>query len=369
MSKNPLVVAITGFLLSSLWALELNAAEVRGLYEEQVPVLTQGRQERFSVLQSAMRNILIRVSGRSDADLIPGMDLQLKQASRYVQQFRYRTQQEPVIEPLSGEETRNILWIRFNEKAINQLLHSQRLPVWGKTRPAVLVWLVLDDRKQRHLISNDSSHEVRQMFNEQARVRGLPLRFPLLDLTDRANISISDIWANFEDSILAASRRYQAEAVLVGRVYQGYSGAWSARWSLYNQGRRQDWQGGDELLNATVAQGVDQSSDFLALRFAQVQQEGEQGRVLIKVNNVKGLAEFNKVRAYLDSLTTVTSVQPYQVASSNVIFQLTTRSGRLAVEQAISLGSTLVVEQPEIPVTPGKTALPQKTELVYRLIQ
>lgn len=369
MSKNPLVAAITGLLLSSFLILEGNAAEVADLYEEEIPVLSQGREERFAVLQTAMRNILIRVSGRSDADLIPGMDTHLKQASRYVEQYRYRTRPEPVIDPVSGEETRQILWIRFNEKAVNRLLFSLHLPVWGKTRPALLVWLVVDDRKQRHLISNDSTHEVRQIFNDLAKVRGLPLRFPLLDLADRANISISDIWANFEDSILAASRRYQAEAVLVGRVYQGYSGAWSARWSLYNEGRRKDWEGGDEQLTATVAQGINQSSDFLALRFAQVQQEGEQGELLIKVNNVIGLAEFNKVREYLDSLTTITNVQPYQVSANEVIFQLTTRSGRLGIEQAIALGSTLVADQPEVPVTPGSNPIPQQTELVYRLIQ
>ena len=190
MSKNPLTVALTGLLLSSFLYLDVNAAEVRGLYEEEVPVMTQERQERFSVLQAALRNILIRVSGRSDIDLIPGMDLQLKQASRYVQQFRYRLRSEPVIEPVSGEKTKQILWIRFNEKAVNQLLHSQRLPVWGKTRPATLVWLVLDDRKQRQLIGNDSRHEVRQIFADKARLRGVPLRFPLLDLTDRSNICL-----------------------------------------------------------------------------------------------------------------------------------------------------------------------------------
>ena len=368
MSKNPLTVVLTGLLLSSFLYLDVNAAEVRGLYEEEVPVMTQGRQERFSVLQTALRNIMIRVSGRSDIDHVPGMDLQLKQASRYVQQYRYRSRSEPVIEPVSGEKTSKILWIRFNEKAVNQLLHSQQLPVWGKTRPAVLVWLVVDDRKQRQLIGNDSRHEVRQIFADKARLRGVPLRFPLLDLTDRSNISISDIWANFEDSILTASRRYQAEAVLVGRVYKEYSGAWRARWSLYKQGRRQDWESDHELLEGTVAHGVNQSSDFLAVHFAQVQQEGEQGQVLIKVDAVKGLADYNKVRAYLDSLTTVTRIQPYQVSSNDVTFLLTTRSGRLAVEQAISLGSTLVAEQPGDKVNSG-LPLPQQTELVYRLIQ
>lgn len=365
MSKKSLTAVLTGLLLSSLLATDIYAAEVRHLYEEEVPVLTQNRQERFSVLQTALINVLIRVSGRSDADKMPGMDLQLKQASRFVQQYRYRTSSEPVVEPRSGKKTRQVLWIRFNEKAVNQLLRTQQLPVWGKTRPAVLVWLVIDDRKQRQLISNDSNNEIRQIFNDKARERGLPLRFPLLDLSDRAKISVSDIWANFEDSILAASNRYQAEAVMVGRVYQGYSDAWNARWSLYNQGRRQDWESGDDRLDVTIAQGINQSTDFLAARFAQVQHQGQQTDLLIKVKGINGLAEYNKAIDYLDSLTAVTRITPYEVTSSEAIFLLTTRSGRLAIEQAISLGSKMVVEQPD--TMQGNAPVPQ--QLVYRLIK
>lgn len=373
MSKKYRGLSIFALMLVNFLPITVNAAEVPQLYEEQIPVLSQGREERFSVLQKAFQDVLTRVSGRGDVGLLPGMDVYLKQASRYVQQFRYRTSAEPVIEPVSGEATQQVLWVRFNEKAVNQLLQAQHLPVWGKNRPAVLVWLVIDDGKQRQLISNDSSHEVLPLMNKQASVRGLPVRFPLLDLTDRANLRISDVWANFEDTILAASRRYQAEAVLVGRVYQGYSGAWSARWSLYNEGRRQDWESGHELLSGTVVTGIDQSSDFLALRFAQVQQDGDEARVLVQINAVNGLAAFNKVQDYLQSLTTVTQIQPYQVAASEVIFQLTTRSGRLGVEQAIALGSTLVAEQETQKTVSSPVAQQQKSslvpDLVYRLIE
>lgn len=369
MSKKYRGLCIFALMMVNFLTVSVKAAEVSRLYEEQIPVMSQGRQERFTVLRQAFEDVLTRVSGRGDVGLLPGMDSHLKQASRYVQQFRYRTSAEPVIEPVSGEETRQILWVRFNAKAVNQLLHSQHMPVWGKNRPAVLLWLVVDDGKKRQLISNDSTHEVMGFINNQSRIRGLPVRFPLLDLTDRANLRISDVWANFEDTILAASRRYQAEAVLVGRVYRGFSGAWSARWSLYNEGRRQDWESGHELLDGTVVSGIDQSADFLALRFAQVQQEGGEGRVLVQINAVNGLAAFNKVRDYLDSLTTVTQIQPYQVAGEEVIFQLTTRSGRLGVEQAIALGATLIPEQSAAPVATGQQKVVNTPDLVYRLIQ
>ena len=89
----------------------------------------------------------------------------------------------------------------------------------------------------------------------------------------------------------------------------------------------------------------------------------------MQINAVNGLAAFNKTRDYLESLTTVTQIQPYQVAGDEVIFQLTTRSGRLGVEQAIALGATLVPEQPVVSTATNKQKIVLAPDLVYRLIQ
>lgn len=348
------VLFVTGLSLT-----RLEAAQVEGLYEDEIPVVAQGRKERSEVLERAMQTVLVRISGRGDVASLAGIGSETRLARRYIEQFRYRTLDKPVTEPVSGKETSQVLWVRFNEKAINQLLHRNNLPIWGRNRPSVLVWLVVDDRRQRHLISNDSQHVVRSILEQQAQQRGLPLRFPLLDLTDRSNLSISDVWANFEDTIIAASKRYQAEAILVGRVYQDYSGGWNGRWSLYNQGRREDWSSRNDVLAGTIAPGIEKTTNSLARQYAKVQQQGENSQLLVEVSAVKGLVEYNKVHDYLLSLTTVTSIQPYQVERDKVIFQVVSRSGRVGLEQSISLGNVLVENIPETPViTPTTTNEP-----------
>ena len=163
-----------------------------------------------------------------------------------------------------------VLWMRFDEGAISKLLHDNQMPVWGRTRPATLLWLVVDDRRKRTLISNDKQAKARLIIEQQAKLRGLPLRLPLYDLTDRANLSVSDIWGNFEEAILRASSRYQTEAVLVGRVYRTSSNNWDGRWTLYTEGRQQSWQTSGESLEVALLPGVSQTTGILAQHYAQV---------------------------------------------------------------------------------------------------
>ena len=262
--------------------------------------------------------------------------------------------------------------MRFDEKAINKLLRDNRMPVWGRTRPAVLVWMVVDDRESRILLGKDISHPARAFLEEQARLRGIPLRWPMLDLIDRGNITASDVWGSFEDSILKASRRYQTEAVLVGRVYKRYDGSWSVRWTLYDHGHREDWNARAESLVEALIPGVDRTAGILAQRFARVE-TGEQGQsLLVQVEGINSLPAYNRVLKYLSGLSLVSNVQPQAVLPDRVIFRLDSRSGRLALAQAIALGHTLVEKAvrnpPAASAAAGRAAVP-RADLDYYLIQ
>ncbi|MCW9024912.1 MAG: DUF2066 domain-containing protein, partial [Gammaproteobacteria bacterium] len=328
-------------------------------------------------LIAAMRQILLRVSGRSIVLTITAIEQALEKPTRYVQQYRYRKPASPTTTADGQEE--QTLWVRFDQKAINKLLRDNRMPVWGKTRPSVLLWMVVDNRKTRVLVGNNVENEALTLIQEQARLRGLPLRLPLLDLADQSNLSMGDVWGNFEDTILLASRRYQAEAVLVGRVYQAYSGNWTVRWTLYNSGRRDDWDATGLTLVEALIPGIDNTVDTLAQYFAQVEAEGEDSSILVKVQGIYSLANYNKAIGYLSALSAVTEVQPYSVAKDNVMYRLKSRNGRLAISQAISLGHTLVevnelisepiIHQPVNANRPEPGVVQQlKADLVYRLI-
>ena len=262
-----------------LLAAPVMAEDVPGLFEAEVPVESQDRELRDAAIQAALQQVLVRVSGRQMVLTVTGIEAALEQANRYVQQFRYRERENAA----SGEASSQVLWVRFDKRAIEQLLHDNRLPVWGRTRPATLVWLVVDDRQKRQLLSNDMQTPAREILERQAELRGIPLRLPLMDLADRSVVGVSDVWGNFEDNLLQASARYQPEAVLVGRVFKTYANNWNARWTLYQDGRRQDWTASGEGLGDAIQPGISQLADQLAARFARVGQDGNSSSLRVRV--------------------------------------------------------------------------------------
>lgn len=363
------------FIISLLVNLGLSSAsradELPGLYETEVTVSTQDAEERKAALTAGMRQVLLRVSGRSIVLTITAVEDALTKPTRYVQRYRYRNRAGA-----NGAQEK-VLWVRFDENAINQLLRDNRMPVWGRTRPSVLVWMVVDDRQSRILLGNNEAHPAKALIAEQAELRGVPLRWPMLDLSDRNNITTSDVWGSFEDTIIKASRRYQTEAILVGRVYKAYRGSWNVRWTLYDHGHREDWTARAESLIETLIPGVDRTASILAQRFAQVESGEKNNAVLVQVYGITSLAAYNKTLKYLSQLSVVTDAQAQTVFTDNVIFKLNSRNGRLAISQAVALGHTLVEKLVHIPpaaTRPQDPAVSQPVtevtaDLVYRLIR
>jgi len=374
------------FLVAILVFLSLvgmaEAEEVPNLYEASVPVTDQAKDNRADAIRSAFSEVLIRVSGRSDItdkQQFPSIAQAIQSATRYAQQYRYIK-----TEPAPGSQQAGLaLWVRFDETALGQLLRNNQLPVWGSTRPRTLLWLVVDNRGQRELLGADTKSDVSTILTDRAKLRGVPLRLPLLDLTDRTSLHTSDVWGNFESTILQASQRYQTEAVLVGRVFQSYGNSWTGRWSLYVESGREDWTVNGATLADVLNPGIDKTAASLAMRYAQVYQV-DTGTVLVEVKAIKGLADYNRVQKYLQSISHVTAVMPVELSAQSAIFQVTIPGGRLAVARAVSLRHVLATEPVQtvpvssIPVaSPGENKNKDQTapapgivtpDLIYRLV-
>ena len=347
---------------------------VEGLYETEVPVEGQSQDEREEAAQRGLAQVLVSVSGQEPAQLLATDQNTVPRATRYVQQFLYRSYRPGEAIPERGRSQKPYtqkLWIRFDEKAVNQLLRSQNLPVWGKTRPATLVWLVVDDQRQRTMIGNNNEQQVRPLLEAIASQKGLPLRLPLLDLTDQARVKVTDVWGNFEDAILSASQRYQSEAVLVGRVYLTYGKNWHARWTLYLGGQRHDWEMEAESIPAVVAPVMASTAQVLSTRYAHSDTQQENKQLLVQVDGVKNLSSYQKVVTYLAGLSVIGDVQAYQVKADSVIFRLNAHTSKLGVAQSIALGHVLVADNRVMPavVTADNQQNPvNPVDLAFKLI-
>ena len=346
------------------------ADEIQGLYEAEVPVLSQNAEDRNAAISAALLQVLVKVSSRAAVNSAPQLQEVLETANRYVQQYRYlRVDPAQTSKDNRGDEPPGqVLWVRFDEQAINAMLRANGLPVWGRTRPATLVWLALSTRGQRQLVSASSKHEARTLLRDGARRRGVPLRFPLFDLDDRKQVQMSDIWGDFADPVLRASERYKARAVLVGRASRS-GDQWRGRWTLYVEGSRHSWETRGAQLRDMIDPGVDEAAEILATRFAQMHHETVANSLLVQVNGIDSLAAYDRTMRYLRGLDLVEGVQPYLIETGSVIFRVTARSGRLALAQAVALGHTLAsdalpatVPQPAEPGgattgTPGRGAI------------
>ncbi len=346
MPVPPMRRALLAILLLCL-ATPVAAVQVKGLFQVSVPVNGQGDMERKGALYAAFSRLLVRVgAGRAvlrDARAQP----LLQQAPRFVQSYRYRETPEGLF-----------LEVRFDARAVRRALIEQGLPLWGRTRPLTLVWLVVQEGGERHLLNGDSPHPAVAAMEAQARERALPLAFPLLDLEDQMALGVTDVWAGFTDRIVRASQRYAPEAVLVGRLYRDFVGTeWIGRWQLLEGERVIDhWQARGDL-DWVAGEGVERAADGLAARYAQ--RPGESAVVRLWVTGAVALADYARVGRYLAGLSMVERVAPVVVEGGRLGLDVRLRSDLEGLTRAIALGSVLV---------PAPGASPDPDEPAYRLL-
>jgi hypothetical protein len=235
--------------------------------------------------------------------------------------------------------------VAFDKSRIDQLLQTAGLPQWSAARPLTMVWLAVEQGNQRILVGAGDRGLVKELLTKAAQRRGLPLRLPLLDATDQARVQAGDAWSDFHDSIIQASLRYEAQAVLVGRLGQS-GGRWQVRWTLYQGGASQRWNQTSDKVEAEVTGG---------------------NEVHWVVKDVHDMRSHRRVMDYLASLSGVASVQPEQVNSDSVRLRITSSSGAAALQQQLAFDNRLLALDAGMVAAPGSTELGQAGDQFFRL--
>ncbi len=328
-----------------LWLVPVaQASEVEGLYQAKVPVISQTRDERLDIYSAALAQVVVKMSGDRTAPTHPELAGFMKRANTLVQQFHYQ-ELPPGSETLIEEGYKRVLVVSFDGKAISQALIEANVPLWGRTRPEVLLWLAIEDRGARYLLAANASEELESHLNDLAYQRGLPLILPLVDLEDQAQLEFADVWGDFRQTILRASQRYGVDAVLIGRLIRSGQGGWQSRWSLHYSADistpSEFWQAEANSQTEALAFGIGGATDLIAQRYAQVFTAGAADAVVLKVKAVNDLADYARAMKYLESLDIVTNVDVVKVSADEVLFKLAIRGDSYGLENAIVLGNTL----------------------------
>ena len=359
-----LMVLLQCMQLSPAYALEVEA-----LYQAKVPVTGQTREERLDLYSVALAQVVVKLSGNRAVPELPQLAGFMARAVSLVQQYHYEeflTTNQALIE---AGYTRQLV-VRFDGDAISKALIDAEVPLWGRTRSEVLVWLAIEDREARYLLAANASAELESHLAEQSARRGLPLILPLIDLEDQMNLGFADVWGDFRQNIMNASQRYGVDAVLVGRLIRTPEGLWQARWSLHQAAgvatESEYWNSDINSQLEALTLGVDGAADYVSQRYAQLFSATSADSILLTVTGVEDLGGYARAMKYLESLDIVTHVEVNKVFADQVLFKLAIRGDTAGLERAVSLGNTLVQSQDAL--EPSGNDVADGRAFVYQLL-
>lgn len=295
------------FVLISLIATNGFAADVANLYQSQLPVSSQSEEDRQQVAPEVLRQVILKVVGdRAELDTVDITPI-LLQTEQLTQQYQYHRINK-ISDDLTQPDKLEVL-LTFNEAGLNQSLADVGLPIWGESRPEVLLWLAVDNGRKRKIIGADQDNmRIPAAIKHAADMRGLPLLMPLMDLQDQGQVKFADLWAGFSESVLQASTRYAAQVVLMARVSVAKNGAIEVRWQSLINGESEQWQSRGNLDQALRA-GIDELTDRLARRFSQVVTSRYGQYYSLQISNVRDYADYSRVINYLSKVQYVSDVQ------------------------------------------------------------
>ena len=314
-----------------------SAIPVVDLYVAEVLVTDESQRQLDRGARAGLLQVLIRVSGTPDvqsSSLIAGS---LRNPSAYYYQYGYESTDRTLI--IDGEPTpARVLKIHFDPSAIARLLRQASYPVWGSNRPSILLWVALSDEKGRRIIGETDDSEFVAQLRDQARLRGLPLLFPLLDLEDSAAIETAEIWGAFLGRIGDASVRYGPDSVLTGRIQVDTQDRWTANWAYRIDDK---WQVMEEMMqdrDDMIRVIVDQLANQLAERYAL---DSSTGMITLQVDSIDSLEDYAGISDYLASLTPVLDSVAVKVEGDQVTFRLSIEGQPQQLVETIALDEKL----------------------------
>lgn len=316
------------------------AVQVEDLYVAEVLVPASGSDEQGlrAGARAALLQVLVRVSGAEEVAQDPAVTAALANPGSYYYQYGYDNTERTLI--IDGEEQpARILRVSFEPSAVARLLRSAGFPVWGSNRPGTLVWIAVSDESGRSLIGESDQTPLAIALRRDAKVRGLPLMYPILDLEDTSRLSTAEVWGLFSDRIDVASLRYNPDIILAGRVQRSSTGAVTGRWIYRIEDRWENFENSAESVDLIVAGVVDRLTDELAARYAVGSVRTE---LLLRVEAVDSLEDYAALSAYLESLTPVVDSSVIEIAGGEVLFRLQTEGQLSQLREIIDLDEKLI---------------------------
>ena len=302
-TPNPAAMALRGLLaLACLLCCALPCEASRPVRAYEVDIAGQTP----AALQDAMRQALVRATGRRESAEDPALASLISDAKSYVKTYSTGPRGEPQVV--------------FDGAAVERAIGAAGRSVWEHERPFTLV--VLDPPRTR--AAEDAA---RAELERAAAVRGLPISLIPLPLTDAAGNPLG------AEALLQAAQRYGGDEVLVGRGADAGPDT-PLQWTLYTRALNRSWSG-------PLASAIDHTVDVLVPQPGTSLADAD-ATARVQIQGVNSLDAYAAVERLLQSTPGVRRANIAAADAGSVTFEVTARGGAAGLGQALS-GSTRLV--------------------------
>ncbi|EKD69949.1 MAG: hypothetical protein ACD_46C00690G0003 [uncultured bacterium] len=321
-------------IITFFWAIPTLAVKVSSLYQADMPVATQLEDARSEAVRQGFIHILVKLSGNPDIAENPLIKENVKKAEYYVQEYSYA---QP-----TTTSSMYMLQIRYDKDDINNLLRKAGVVYWGETRPLVLVWVtVADGTEAPEIIGSEEADEWYDTFRQQGKKYGLPLIFPVMDVTDINKVSPHDVNTMNITTLKQAGMRYSPDALLIGKIEKDKNGGWKGQWRLILDENQWDWRITGNDMDMLLGDTLNQVSHTLSKQLVVKNPGAPVSWVKLQVSHVTRGDDLDQLMQFLRQLSPVQQVELSQVDGDVVELAVQVHGNLATFQQNVNIGQRL----------------------------
>ena len=318
----------------------LRLATPEWLYSVELPVRDQSIDVREEASADALLYALTRLTGLTSIPRTDAIRTALGNPSRYYNEYVYLDKQAELS-----------LRFTFERESLLALVRQAELPIWWTKRPKVLAWIALEEAGERTILAANSDHPLKEALLDEAMRRGIDLQLPLMDLDDHLRVGVEDVWGRVSASLDEASKRYDADLTLVGRVTSQLSFRGrdlSGDWRFWLAGQVHDLPYQSDQYESVAAVGVGEVVQTLLQRYQVLAHAPYSWE--FQISGIRGVGGYAGLVGYMRGLDFIEEVAVAGIqrdvvtlvvatsAQADQLIALLTAEGRLA-EDTLHLGS------------------------------
>lgn len=318
---SPVLLLLAWLAVACLPAFEAGAAPVAGLYEGTVAATDRSPRGLALAYPEALRQVAVRVTGRSTAATDPALAPLFADAARYVQTWR----------PAGAGQ----IAVGFDAQAVEAALVAAGQPLWPADRPTVLAVLLLEKSGPagvtRTLVTGAVTSDDRRAIERAALWRGLTVAWPTVEA---AAALLEPARTGPVEALLGIARAQGAEAVLWLRT--SAIAATPPAWNWATEGLAGNGRGDAGLALQSLA-------DALAARDASAP-GAAMAQVAITVSGVETLSDYATALGVLEAQPTIRELSVLGASGQTLRLRARLRGDAAALGRVLQRDGRLQVE-------------------------